>query len=77
MSNYCGACAYDPRKKHGENACPFNSLYWDFFCAAPLQARIEPANRHDVTDLGPHGRRRAPEHSQTGESLPGWPRKAV
>jgi len=31
MSNYCGACAYDPRKKHGENACPFNSLYWDFF----------------------------------------------
>ena len=31
MSDYCGACAYDPKKKHGEGACPFNSLYWDFY----------------------------------------------
>jgi len=31
MSDYCGACAYDPKKKHGEGACPFNSLYWGFY----------------------------------------------
>jgi deoxyribodipyrimidine photolyase-related protein len=31
MSDYCGACAYDPKRRHGEGACPFNSLYWDFF----------------------------------------------
>ncbi len=31
MSDYCGACSYDARKKHGADACPFNSLYWDFF----------------------------------------------
>jgi deoxyribodipyrimidine photolyase-related protein len=31
MSDYCSACAYDPKKKHGEDACPFNALYWDFF----------------------------------------------
>ena len=30
MSNYCGKCAYDVKDKLGENACPFNSLYWNF-----------------------------------------------
>lgn len=31
MSNYCGSCKYDKKKKIGANACPFNSLYWDFY----------------------------------------------
>lgn len=31
MSNYCKGCQYDKDKKYGENACPFNSLYWAFF----------------------------------------------
>lgn len=31
MSSYCGNCAYDRREKHGEKACPFNSLYWHFY----------------------------------------------
>jgi deoxyribodipyrimidine photolyase-related protein len=31
MSDYCDACAYDPNKRYGEKACPFNSLYWDFY----------------------------------------------
>jgi deoxyribodipyrimidine photolyase-related protein len=31
MSDYCKGCAYDPQKKTGEDACPFNALYWDFF----------------------------------------------
>jgi len=30
MSDYCKSCAYDPKKKTGEDACPFNSLYWNF-----------------------------------------------
>jgi deoxyribodipyrimidine photolyase-related protein len=31
MSDYCGSCRYDAKKKHGEAACPFNALYWDFY----------------------------------------------
>ncbi|WP_337269069.1 cryptochrome/photolyase family protein [Oryzifoliimicrobium ureilyticus] len=30
MSDYCGECRYDVKKKTGEGACPFNALYWDF-----------------------------------------------
>ncbi|MGO4875838.1 cryptochrome/photolyase family protein [Pedobacter psychrotolerans] len=30
MSNYCEGCKYDRNDKVGDNACPFNSLYWDF-----------------------------------------------
>ncbi len=30
MSDYCGGCDYDVGDAVGENACPFNSLYWDF-----------------------------------------------
>jgi deoxyribodipyrimidine photolyase-related protein len=30
MSDYCRGCAYDVKKRTGEGACPFNSLYWDF-----------------------------------------------
>ena len=30
MSHYCNQCSYDHKKKVGENACPFNSLYWEF-----------------------------------------------
>jgi deoxyribodipyrimidine photolyase-related protein len=30
MSNFCKNCKYDPEILIGENACPFNSLYWNF-----------------------------------------------
>lgn len=31
MSDYCDTCEYNWNLRHGEMACPFNSLYWDFF----------------------------------------------
>ncbi len=30
MSDYCGACRFDVKKRIGPDACPFNALYWDF-----------------------------------------------
>jgi len=30
MSNYCSSCKYSVSKKTGDDACPFNSLYWNF-----------------------------------------------
>ena len=30
MSNYCKNCRYKVTEKSGEDACPFNYLYWDF-----------------------------------------------
>ncbi len=30
MSNYCQGCAYRPDQRHGPQACPVTTLYWDF-----------------------------------------------
>lgn len=30
MSDYCGHCRYDVKQRVGEDACPFNALYWHF-----------------------------------------------
>lgn len=31
MSHYCGTCFYKKAVKTGVGACPFNSLYWNFY----------------------------------------------
>lgn len=31
MSHYCGSCFYKKSIKVGDKACPFNSLYWNFY----------------------------------------------
>ena len=31
MSHYCKDCYYDKKEKTGPKACPFNSLYWNFY----------------------------------------------
>jgi len=39
MSDYCGDCQYYKTKTTGENACPFNALYWDFLDRNEAQLR--------------------------------------
>ncbi len=36
MSDYCGGCRFDPKKRLGEDACPFTAGYWAFL------DRVEP-----------------------------------
>jgi len=42
MSNLCGSCHYDRNKRHGEKACPFNSLYWNFLSDQEKKLRSNP-----------------------------------
>jgi deoxyribodipyrimidine photolyase-related protein len=30
MTEFCKGCKYDPKKRIGEDACPYATLYWDF-----------------------------------------------
>lgn len=57
MSTYCAGCFYDKKKRVGERACPFNSLYWDFFARTDQKLRGNPRiglvykNLDRMTDL--------------------------
>ena len=43
MSDYCAHCRYDVSKRVGEDACPFNALYWDFL--ARNEDKLRPNRR--------------------------------
>ena len=42
MSDYCKGCHYDRKAREGERACPYNSLYWDFFARNAKQLSANP-----------------------------------
>ena len=42
MSDYCKGCHYDRQLRDGERACPFNSLYWDFFARHTKRLSTNP-----------------------------------
>ena len=42
MSDYCGGCRYDVKQKTGDEACPFNPLYWDFLVRNEAKLRGNP-----------------------------------
>jgi deoxyribodipyrimidine photolyase-related protein len=42
MSDYCKNCHYDVKQKTGENACPFNALYWDFLVRNEAKLKGNP-----------------------------------
>jgi deoxyribodipyrimidine photolyase-related protein len=34
MSDYCGGCRYDPRRRLGDDACPYTAGYWAFLAGS-------------------------------------------
>lgn len=42
QSDYCKGCRYDPRRRHGASACPFNALYWDFLIRHETRLATNP-----------------------------------
>ena len=64
MSDYCGSCSLDPRKRVGDDACPFTSLYWDFVARHRTRSAKNRRTTNQVNGLGrlsdlPATRRRA------------------
>jgi deoxyribodipyrimidine photolyase-related protein len=42
MSDYCGRCRYNVKRRTGPDACPFNALYWDFIARNEHRLRKNP-----------------------------------
>jgi deoxyribodipyrimidine photolyase-related protein len=51
MSDYCGKCSYDVKAHTGEDACPFNYLYWDFMARHAERFEAHPRMRRSIETL--------------------------
>lgn len=51
MSDYCKGCRYDPKARTGDDACPFNFLYWNFLLRFEKQLRANPRMGPNVLGL--------------------------
>ena len=51
MSDHCSGCHFNARKRHGENACPFNYLYWHFLIQHEGRLRANPRLGRNVLGL--------------------------
>lgn len=70
MSDYCSSCPYDHTETTGEDACPFNALYWDFLDRnedhlrenhrmALVYSHLENKDREAIAERADQHRRRA------------------
>ena len=51
MGDHCAGCHYDPRQRHGEQACPFNYLYWNFILQHEERLAANPRTSRNVWGL--------------------------
>lgn len=42
MSDYCAGCRFDPKRRVGPGACPYNFLYWNFLLEHEAVLRANP-----------------------------------
>jgi deoxyribodipyrimidine photolyase-related protein len=51
MSNYCRKCRFNPKEKTGSDACPVNSLYYQFLENQKKKLRANPRMKYMYTNL--------------------------
>lgn len=51
MSDYCAGCRFNPKQRHGPDACPFNFLYWNFLIEHEVTLRANPRLGRNVLGL--------------------------
>jgi len=51
MSDYCQDCGYDHKLRSGEQACPFNYLYWNFLIEQKSKLRSNPRMNLSLANL--------------------------
>lgn len=51
MSNYCKGCQFKPDQSHGQDACPFTTLYWDFLMRHESSMSKNPRMMMQVRNL--------------------------
>jgi deoxyribodipyrimidine photolyase-related protein len=51
MSDYCRSCRYEHQQRAGEDACPFNFLYWSFLLEHEATLRANPRLGRNVLGL--------------------------
>jgi deoxyribodipyrimidine photolyase-related protein len=51
MSDYCRSCRFDRKQRTGEDACPFNYLYWSFLLENEDTLRSNPRLGRNVLGL--------------------------
>lgn len=51
MSNYCKHCPKNPKKRTGDDACPFTVLYWDYLMRHEEKLRGNPRMSLQVRNL--------------------------
>ena len=52
MSDACQRCVYDPKRRTGADACPFTTLYWNFFATHERRFAKNPRLRPVLLGLG-------------------------
>jgi deoxyribodipyrimidine photolyase-related protein len=55
MSDFCKGCRFDPKARTGPDACPFNTLYWNFLIENESRLRANPRLGPNVLGLRPIG----------------------
>jgi len=51
MGDHCRGCTFDHKKRHGEGACPFNFLYWNFILEHEERLRANPRTSRNLLGL--------------------------